>query len=150
MDWSSFYPAFVTTPEEVQADPQSEIDIEFGRVRQLKKDVEVADIGCGFGGLLVALAPVLPDTLLLGMVSLKLCIQALTMARRHGNTDASHRVCPRANQSSPSPKSRHRPVPEHWVFKSQRYEVPAKLLQEAATIEDLLLLPRSTFQGSKT
>jgi tRNA (guanine-N7-)-methyltransferase len=72
MDWSSFYPAFVTTPEEVQANPQSGIDIEFGRVRQLKKDVEVADIGCGFGGLLVALAPVLPDTLLLGMVSLKL------------------------------------------------------------------------------
>jgi len=72
MDWSSYYPAFVTTPDEVQANPQSEIDIEFGRVRQLKKDVEVADIGCGFGGLLVALAPVLPDTLLLGMVNLKL------------------------------------------------------------------------------
>lgn len=67
MDWSSYYPAFVTTPEENQAELQSDADTAVGRVRQLKKDVEVADIGCGFGGLLVALAPVLPDTLLLGI-----------------------------------------------------------------------------------
>lgn len=31
------------------------------------KEVEVADIGCGFGGLLFALAPKLPDTLILGL-----------------------------------------------------------------------------------
>jgi tRNA (guanine-N7-)-methyltransferase len=31
------------------------------------KPVEIADIGCGFGGLLVALAPRLPDTLMLGL-----------------------------------------------------------------------------------
>lgn len=30
------------------------------------KKVEVADIGCGFGGLVVSLAPKLPDTLMLG------------------------------------------------------------------------------------
>ena len=35
----------------------------------MKKVVEVADIGCGFGGLLVALAPKLPETLLLGRTS---------------------------------------------------------------------------------
>lgn len=69
MDWSSYYPAFVTTPDEDQANPQSDNGLALGRVRQLKKIVEVADIGCGFGGLLVALAPVLPDTLLLGMVT---------------------------------------------------------------------------------
>lgn len=69
MDWSSYYPAFVTTPEEDQANPRTDIDI--GRARPLKKNVEVADIGCGFGGLLVALAPVLPDTLLLGMLYLE-------------------------------------------------------------------------------
>jgi tRNA (guanine-N7-)-methyltransferase len=67
MDWSSYYPAFVTTPEENQTHPQSDTDVALGPVRQLKKDVEVADIGCGFGGLLVAMAPVLPDTLLLGI-----------------------------------------------------------------------------------
>ena len=32
----------------------------------MEKQVEVADIGCGFGGLLFALAPKMPDTLLLG------------------------------------------------------------------------------------
>lgn len=34
----------------------------------LSKSIEVADIGCGFGGLLVALGPKLPDTLLLGIL----------------------------------------------------------------------------------
>lgn len=33
---------------------------------RLRKDVEVVDIGCGFGGLLVALAPKMPDKLILG------------------------------------------------------------------------------------
>jgi tRNA (guanine-N7-)-methyltransferase len=70
MDWSSYYPAFVTTPEEIQPNPQTDIDIDMGRARPLMENVEVADIGCGFGGLLVALAPVLPDTLLLGMLYL--------------------------------------------------------------------------------
>jgi tRNA (guanine-N7-)-methyltransferase len=32
----------------------------------LSKDIEIADIGCGFGGLLMALSPELPDTLILG------------------------------------------------------------------------------------
>ncbi|OMJ17167.1 tRNA (guanine-N(7)-)-methyltransferase [Smittium culicis] len=32
-----------------------------------EKAVEFADIGCGYGGLLVALAPLYPDTLMLGM-----------------------------------------------------------------------------------
>jgi tRNA (guanine-N7-)-methyltransferase len=75
MDWSSYYPAFVTSTAEGQTGPQIEIDPEIQRIGRLKKDIEVADIGCGFGGLLVALAPVLSDTLLLGMASAssKLC-----------------------------------------------------------------------------
>ncbi|KAI1327384.1 putative methyltransferase [Xylariaceae sp. FL0255] len=51
MDWSTCYPAFVP-------DPNTSAET---------KEIEVVDIGCGFGGLLVALAPVLPDTLLVGM-----------------------------------------------------------------------------------
>lgn len=31
------------------------------------KAPEFADIGCGFGGLMIALAPLLPDTLILGV-----------------------------------------------------------------------------------
>jgi tRNA G46 methylase TrmB len=61
MDWTTYYPAFkasepkTTTPSEVAT-----------KSIKMRKGVEVADIGCGFGGLLVALAPKLPDTLLLG------------------------------------------------------------------------------------
>lgn len=34
--------------------------------RELLKNVEVVDIGCGYGGLLVGLAPLLPGTLMVG------------------------------------------------------------------------------------
>lgn len=44
MDWANYYPAFS------------------GKDQQ----VEIADIGCGFGGLLFALAPRLPSTFILG------------------------------------------------------------------------------------
>ncbi|GAB7343157.1 hypothetical protein MBLNU457_1231t2 [Dothideomycetes sp. NU457] len=55
MDWATHYPAFAsqeTTPD--------------GKA-QMKKQVEIADIGCGFGGLSFALAPKFPETLILGM-----------------------------------------------------------------------------------
>jgi len=44
MDWSMHFPAFAESG----------------------KTPEFADIGCGFGGLLIALAPLFPDTLMLG------------------------------------------------------------------------------------
>ncbi|KAF8220110.1 putative methyltransferase, partial [Tricholoma matsutake] len=45
IDWASHYPAYADT----------------GKVP------EFADVGCGFGGLLITLAPLFPDTLVLGM-----------------------------------------------------------------------------------
>lgn len=60
MDWSSHFPAFV--------DPDtSKTNLSGGR--KLTKEVEVVDIGCGFGGLMVGLAPLLPDTLMVGKYS---------------------------------------------------------------------------------
>ena len=60
MDWSSHYPSFV--------DPDtSRTTLNGGR--KLVKDVEIVDIGCGFGGLLIGLAPLLPDTLMIGKCS---------------------------------------------------------------------------------
>jgi tRNA (guanine-N7-)-methyltransferase len=44
MDWDVHYPAFKGTG----------------------KSPEFADIGCGFGGLLTTLAPMFPDSLMLG------------------------------------------------------------------------------------
>ena len=46
IDWSLFYPDF---------EPAT------------SKGVEFLDIGCGYGGLLVELSPLFPDTLMLGL-----------------------------------------------------------------------------------
>lgn len=67
MDWSSYYPAYTVPIEDVpNSKDQRLVTDGSSNIRPLVKDVEVADIGCGFGGLLVALGPRLPDKLLLG------------------------------------------------------------------------------------
>ena len=57
MDWSTHYPKYFAPSEEGGSISTAE-----GNGRQ----VEWADVGCGFGGLLMALAPQFPDTLMLG------------------------------------------------------------------------------------
>lgn len=57
MDWTSHFPEYI--------DPDSS-KVNLSGARRLLKDVEVADIGCGFGGLLVGIAPLMPDTLMVG------------------------------------------------------------------------------------
>jgi tRNA G46 methylase TrmB len=61
MDWTVYYPAFKSSEPEASTSQEDTT-----KSIKMRKEVEVADIGCGFGGLLVALAPKLPDTLLLG------------------------------------------------------------------------------------
>lgn len=72
MDWSSMYPAFIAEGQE-DTEATESITQQKGQVvkavvkpKRLTKDVEVADIGCGFGGLLMALSPSMPETLCLG------------------------------------------------------------------------------------
>ena len=79
MDWSSHFPAYVV-PDDGDNDDDKKIplvaDVEKGtgnenasaQARSLIKPVTVADIGCGFGGLLIALSSLLPDDLILGSV----------------------------------------------------------------------------------
>lgn len=73
MDWSPYYPAYVAPTPAKPADSNEEKSETAAESAEpelptpLTKDVEVADIGCGFGGLTVALAPVLPDQLILGL-----------------------------------------------------------------------------------
>jgi tRNA (guanine-N7-)-methyltransferase len=57
MDWSIHYPAYFYSL------PASSTDIASG---SSGKQVEWADVGCGFGGLLMDLAPKFPDILMLG------------------------------------------------------------------------------------
>jgi len=58
MDWSAHFPAFKaesTEPNESARSPPP-----------MTRQVEIADIGCGFGGLIVALSPLFPTTLMIG------------------------------------------------------------------------------------
>lgn len=56
MEWSALYPSFFP--------PSSGSD---EAVSAAKPEVEFADIGCGYGGLLVKLSPMFPTTLMLGL-----------------------------------------------------------------------------------
>ncbi|CDZ98217.1 trm8p [Phaffia rhodozyma] len=61
MDWSKHYPAYFP-----MASPSA--DASSGSVvTSSDKKVEFADIGCGFGGLLMSLSPIFPEKLMLGM-----------------------------------------------------------------------------------
>ena len=61
MDWSPYYPNYLDTEATT---------LDGARPCQLKKDVDIVDIGCGFGGLLMGLAPLFPETLMLGKATL--------------------------------------------------------------------------------
>jgi tRNA (guanine-N7-)-methyltransferase len=56
MDWSTHYPTLFDAPA---------TEGEGSGVGKGKR-VEFADVGCGFGGLLISLAPLFPETLMLG------------------------------------------------------------------------------------
>lgn len=70
MDWASLYPAYAKNQKQETEETTGEShDVSLEEQRELNavtKNVEIADIGCGFGGLLFALAPKFPDTLILG------------------------------------------------------------------------------------
>ncbi|KAF3904374.1 hypothetical protein AA313_de0210322 [Arthrobotrys entomopaga] len=73
MDWSDYFPGYFSKKrklddedavnDKTEVDPSPPID----GIQMDAKKVEIADIGCGFGGLLISLAPTFPETLILGM-----------------------------------------------------------------------------------
>ncbi|KIV98891.1 tRNA (guanine-N(7)-)-methyltransferase [Verruconis gallopava] len=79
MDWSEYYPAYAGQ----------------------SKSVEFADIGCGFGGLLFALSPRFPESLILGMeirTAVTEFVQEKIKALRHQDPSTYQNVaCLRAN-----------------------------------------------------
>lgn len=58
MDWSKNFPLHFA--------PKNGEAVEGAVTKDSGKKIEFADIGCGYGGLLVALSTVFPDTLMLG------------------------------------------------------------------------------------
>lgn len=94
MDWSSYYPAYVAPAPAKDEDNETMEGTETSdKPRPLTKDVEIADIGCGFGGLTVALAPHFPDQLILGIYSLFISLDYHTNDHRPGNPNTSNRIC---------------------------------------------------------
>ncbi|KAH7312240.1 PXA domain-containing protein [Stachybotrys elegans] len=92
MDWSELYPDFVA---EEQLEPSA-------KPPRMRKDVEIVDIGCGFGGLTVALAPLMPQTLILGLeirMSVAQFVQEKIWALRSQNPGGPYQnaACLRAN-----------------------------------------------------
>lgn len=68
MDWSQHYPAFIATEEQESTTPNPDDTTESKpKPKKMTQQVTIADIGCGFGGLLFALAPRFPQSLILGM-----------------------------------------------------------------------------------
>ena len=78
MDWSVHFPAYVDHETQSTASaakgPTSKTEdvttaqsLQQAKATAMTKSITVADIGCGFGGLLVALSPLLPDDLILGL-----------------------------------------------------------------------------------
>lgn len=92
MDWSQHYPAFIASGQD--PNPSSNFP-------QMSKQVTVADIGCGFGGLLFALSPKLPTSLILGLeirTSVTSYVRDKTTALRTQHPDSYQNVsCIRAN-----------------------------------------------------
>ncbi|KAJ5779452.1 hypothetical protein N7457_007172 [Penicillium paradoxum] len=101
MDWSSHYPAFV------DPDP-SKTTLSGGR--KLTKEVEVVDIGCGFGGLMVGLAPLLPDTLMVGM-EIRISVLEYLSSRIHALRSQQQRLKNKAANPSEQSESQN-PQPE--------------------------------------
>lgn len=101
MDWSTHYPAF-----KVQDDSTEDRDSNDTQPTKMSKQVEIADIGCGFGGLIVALSPLYPDTLMIGKTRLSLdptiapcssldtgkILTRTVQLHRHGTTHTSNRL----------------------------------------------------------
>ncbi|KAF2804828.1 uncharacterized protein BDZ99DRAFT_467081 [Mytilinidion resinicola] len=102
MDWASYYPAYAAKSDESEA-TVTQAPTEEDASRQITRPVEIADIGCGYGGLLFALAPKFPDTLLVGMeIRISVCefVQEKIRALRHQSlaTNTYQNVaCIRAN-----------------------------------------------------
>ncbi|KAF3928850.1 hypothetical protein ABW20_dc0101576 [Dactylellina cionopaga] len=74
MDWSDYFPAYFSKKRKLDGRIEESEEVADGPTTSDitglpfdTKNVEIADIGCGFGGLLISLAPTFPETLILGM-----------------------------------------------------------------------------------
>lgn len=123
MDWTRHYPEFYPAKE-----------------GQVQKKVEFADIGCGYGGLLIALAPLFPDTLMLGKwLGGNLKAHRLTVKDRYGDSNKGGRLRVRTYQGIAYPASRI--LSERIHHANECYEVFAQLFRKGSIDQDVLFVP---------
>jgi tRNA (guanine-N7-)-methyltransferase len=67
MSWVEHYPAFAESANNNDEPDPDKNSQDSEKPPEMTKQVEIADIGCGYGGLLFALSPKLPDKLILGL-----------------------------------------------------------------------------------
>lgn len=95
-----YYPKYVAHSSR---DPGTDVARHALSLPPMSKQVEIADIGCGYGGLLFALGPKLPDLLMLGLeirTSVTEFVQEKITALRAQNSDPGlydNIACLRAN-----------------------------------------------------
>jgi tRNA (guanine-N7-)-methyltransferase len=64
VDWSKHYTSFFSSkPSEIVKDKEDNDNT----MQVIKPAVEFADVGCGYGGLIVSLSPMFPENLILGL-----------------------------------------------------------------------------------
>jgi tRNA (guanine-N7-)-methyltransferase len=108
MDWSQHFPQFIranplSESKDDSLDTKPKDPTEPLTIPKLAQPIEIADIGCGFGGLLFALAPKLPNTLILGLeirtsVTEFVCEKAKALRAQHSAPNLYQNVsCVRAN-----------------------------------------------------
>ncbi|KAL4910670.1 hypothetical protein BDW74DRAFT_1312 [Aspergillus multicolor] len=132
MDWSTHFPAFVN-PDPTQTN--------LAGARKLLKDVEVVDIGCGFGGLLVGLAPVLPDTLMVGM---EIRVQVTEYLTNRIKALRAQQTLKRQQTSTSTPST---PAPEPSPAPAATPSTPATTSTPDPTIDDSEVFPDSLIPG---
>ncbi|OUZ99208.1 tRNA (guanine-N-7) methyltransferase [Macleaya cordata] len=67
VDYSLHYPHFFPSDETCNENCNSTINPEASILKPHSKKIQFADIGCGFGGLLISLSTLFPETLMIGM-----------------------------------------------------------------------------------
>lgn len=104
MDWARYYPAYTQTDAQptststLEASTEAKTSAETSdypldpRPVPLTQPVTIVDIGCGFGGLIIALAPKLPNDLILGLE-----------IRNHVTEFVEDKIAALRNQHSSSP-----------------------------------------------
>jgi hypothetical protein len=149
MDWASYYPAYVIEDkQETEAQEEAHDQKQASSVKTISKPVEIADIGCGFGGLLFALAPKLPETLILGTTNFVLGEVPLLTSPRHGNPYFSNRIRARKGARLAGSEYFVERLPKCVMHPCQHDEVPPKLLCSFSAFEDLPLLPGPALQAT--